>query len=142
MNASIGEAAESLHSSPDTLRYYEKIGLVRPARTQGGRRMYGRADLERLRFIQRAQAVGFSLAEIRQLLELRRDPVRCSASVRVLATNKLDELSAKLETLRRMNNELSLLLGLCSGDTEHCPILDSLESAEGVGDASTPGDSG
>lgn len=128
MTASIGEAAERLHSSPDTLRYYEKIGLVRPARTPGGRRVYDRTDLDQLRFIQRAQAVGFSLAEIDQLLKLRRNPARCSESVRSLAANKVEELSGKLEALNRMHDELTLLLGLCSGDSDECPILDSLES--------------
>lgn len=130
MTASIGETAERLHSSPDTLRYYEKIGLVRPARTPGGRRIFDRTDLDRLRFIQRAQAVGFSLAEIDQLLKLRRDPVRCSESVRELAASKVEELGGKLEALRRMHDELTLLLGLCSGASDECPILDSLESSK------------
>lgn len=130
MTASIGEAAERLHSSPDTLRYYEKIGLVNPARTTGGRRVYDRIDLDQLRFIQRAQAVGFSLAEIDQLLKLRSNPVRCSESVRALAAGKVEELGDKLEALRRMHDELSLLLGLCSGDADECPILDSLEPRE------------
>lgn len=132
MTASIGEAAERLHSSPDTLRYYEKIGLVRPARTPGGRRVYDRTDLEQLRFIQRAQAVGFSLAEIDKLLKLRRDSGRCSESVRSLAANKVEELSGKLEALNRMHDELTLLLGLCSGDSDECPILDSLESRNSI----------
>lgn len=138
MTTGIGETAKRVGSSPDTLRYYEKIGLMRPARTNGGRRLYERDDVERLQFIRRAQAVGFSLDEIRRLLEFRRDPVRCSDSVRKVAASKVEELGGKLESLRRMHDELKLLLELCSGDTEHCPILDSLESEEGNGDASTP----
>lgn len=130
MTANIGEAAERLHSSPDTLRYYEKIGLVHPTRTPSGHRVFDRTDLDRLRFIQRAQAVGFSLAEIDQLLKLRSDPVRCSESVRELASSKVEELGGKLEALRHMHDELTLLLGLCSGDSDDCPILDSLESNE------------
>lgn len=132
MTASIGKAAERLHSSPDTLRYYEKIGLINPARTAGGRRIFDRTDLERLRFIQRAQAVGFSLAEIDQLLKLRSDPARCSESVRSLAASKVQELGGKLEALKRMHDELTLLLGLCSGDSDECPILDSLESRNSI----------
>lgn len=130
MTASIGEAAERVESSPDTLRYYEKIGLISPGRTSGGRRMYERTDLDRLRFIRRAQAVGFSLDEIRQLLELRRNPARCSRSVRELAASKVEELRGKVEALKRMHDELSLLLELCSGDTERCPILESLDAHE------------
>lgn len=128
---SIGAAAETCGISPDTLRYYEKIGLVRPARTAGDRRVYDQDDLDRLGFIRRAQAVGFSLEEIGQLLRLRRDPGGCSESVRALAAGKLEQLDRKLDGLRRMHDELTLLLNLCSGEGAHCPILESLESNAG-----------
>lgn len=131
MTLSIGAAAETSGTSPDTLRYYEKIGLMRPARTAGGRRAFDRQDLEQLRFIRRAQAVRFSLSEIRQLLKLRRDPGGCSMAVRELAARKLRETGERLASLRHVQDELSLLLNLCSGDGDHCPILESLAAAAG-----------
>lgn len=134
MSHSIGEAAVALGIAPDTLRYYEKVRLVpRPARDVGGRRVYREKDLARLRFIRRAQALGFSLHDIGQLLKLREDPVRCSRAVRALAAQKRDALEAQLRETERMHHELSLLLNLCTGAADHCPILEQMEGAELTG---------
>ena len=112
-----------------TLRYYEKINLVpRPARGVGGQRTYSEKDLARLRFVTRAQALGFTLEEIRQLLRFRENPVRCSKGVRQLARRKSETLAAQRQALEQMHRELTLLLNLCTGASDHCPILDRLDS--------------
>lgn len=125
----IREAAQTVGLSADTLRYYEKIDLVpRPARGVGGQRSYGEKDLARLRFVIRAQALGFSLGEIRQLLRFREKPARCSQSVRTLAQHKCAALSVQRQAIEQMQRELMLLLNLCSGTSNHCPILERLDS--------------
>ncbi|TAL90485.1 MAG: MerR family transcriptional regulator [Rhodanobacter sp.] len=129
---SIGELAEQVGMSTDTLRYYEKIALLpRALRDSGGRRHYGEADLARLLFIQRAQAMNFSLAEIGHLLQLRERPQATRANVRQLAAEKLEEVEARLKSLRLLRNELRLLLNLCAGSEDGCPILESLDSDHG-----------
>ncbi|MGH8378776.1 MAG: heavy metal-responsive transcriptional regulator [Gammaproteobacteria bacterium] len=126
----IGETAATLGLSADTLRYYEKIGLVpRAAKNRAGHRVFTDKDLGRLRFVQRAQSIGFSLEEIRKLLRLRENPVKCSQAVRALAREKCDHLQQQLGMLKKMHAELSLLLKLCVGDAGHCPILDSLDGS-------------
>ncbi len=110
----ISDAAAALGVSPDTLRYYEKIGLVpRPTRTVTGLRLYGDKDLMRLRFVRRAQGIGFSLDEIRKLLRLREHPTKCSGAVRTLAARKYEHLRAQRREIQEMARELSLLLNLC-----------------------------
>lgn len=129
MRVRIREAAQTVGLSADTLRYYEKINLVpRPARGVGGQRSYADIDLARLRFVTRAQSLGFALEEIRQLLRFREKPARCSKAVRTLAQRKCDALSTQLQAIEHMQRELTLLLNLCSGTSDHCPILDRLES--------------
>lgn len=126
----IREAAQQVGLSTDTLRYYEKISLVpRPARASGGQRAYGEKDLARLRFVTRAQAIGFSLQEIKQLLRFREDPRKCSKAVRALAKDKRDSLLVQLHEIERMQSELTLLLNLCAGG-DRCPILEKLERSE------------
>lgn len=126
---SIGEAARMADASADTLRYYEKIGLLpAPLRTTGGRRAYRDANIARLRFARRAQNIGFTLNEIKQLLKLREQPQRCSRAVRALAERKCQAIHAQIAALEQMRAELALLLNLCRGDTDECPILDRLDS--------------
>jgi Cu(I)-responsive transcriptional regulator len=128
MEASIGKASTLLGLSQDTLRYYEKIGLVpKASKNQSGRRNYSETDLARLRFVQRAQRVGFSLAEIGQLLKLRANPVKCSRAVRSIAQAKSDEMQRQMAELVQMQKELMTLLKQCTGDTDHCPILEGLD---------------
>ena len=130
MDRSIGQASTVLGLSQDTLRYYEKIGLVpKTAKNRSGRRAYSEKDLTRLRFVQRAQGVGFSLAEIAQLLKLRNNPVKCSRTVRDMAQAKCDAMREQMAALKHMQDELQSLLGLCNGEAEHCPILERLDQA-------------
>jgi len=130
MTLRIREAARIIGLSADTLRYYEKIHLVpQPARGVGGQRAYSDRDLARLRFVVRAQALGFSLQEIGQLLRFRANPARSSRSVRRLARRKCDALAAQRQALEHTYRELSLLLNLCTAAGDHCPILERLDGA-------------
>ncbi len=126
---SIGETARQTGLSVDTLRYYEKIGLLpKVARDTGGRRRYEPRDLSRLHFIQRAQRCNFSLDEIRQLLELRgcRDAAR--PEVARLTEQKLMDIRARLADLDQLQQELERLLQLCRGSDQGCPIIDGLDT--------------
>ena len=124
----IGEVAERLGLSVDTLRYYEKIGLLpKVGRSAARLRLYNDKHLSQLRFIQRAQAMDFSLAEIAQLLEMRASPRRARPRVRELTRNKLTQVGARLDELKTLRSELQLLLNLCSGNTPGCPIVAGIE---------------
>lgn len=123
----IGDVAELLGLTPDTLRYYEKIGLLpRVSRNGSGLRSYGERDLSRLRFIQRAQKMGFSLSEIGMLLAMRDNPQRARAEVRKLTAAKLDQVETHLRELTLLRNELRLLLNLCRGAKDGCPIIENI----------------
>jgi len=128
---SIGEVSHRLAIPVDTLRYYEKIGLL-PAihRSPSGRRVYSSRDLSRLRFIRRAQAMSFSLAEIAQLLQMRQDPQHAKDEVRSLTRRKLAETEARLAEIQTLRNELQLLVNLCGGSEKGCPIIQSIDEAE------------
>lgn len=128
MARTIGEVAAEIGMSADTLRYYEKIRLL-PAssRTAGGKRLYHDQDIARLRFIQRAKSVGFSLAEISKLLQFRENPAKSSRAVRALAAKKHDHVKEQLKLLHTVEAELTLLLEICRGDPDTCPILTTLD---------------
>ncbi len=127
----ISEVSEELGLSADTLRYYEKIGLLpQVARTASGIRRYSEKDLSRLRFIQRAQKMNFSLAEIGQLLEMREDPRHVRDEVRQLTARKLADIQSHLEELGRLRDELTLLLNLCRGTADGCPIIESMDGGD------------
>ncbi len=128
----IGDIAQLLGLTADTLRYYEKIGLLpRVVRSESGMRSYGERDISRLRFIQRAQKMGFSLSEIAQLLAMRDDPQRARESVRQLTAAKLGEVETRLHELALLRNEMRLLLNLCQGAKAGCPIIESMNEDAG-----------
>ncbi len=130
----IGEAARSLGVGVDTLRYYERIGLVpRPARTPGNARLYDSRDMSRLRFIRRAQKMDFSLEEIGMLLRMRADPANAKDEVRRLTARKLEITDARLRELTQLRDELRLLLNLCKAGSEGCAILDELDAPDDAG---------
>ncbi|HLL71680.1 MAG TPA: heavy metal-responsive transcriptional regulator [Pyrinomonadaceae bacterium] len=107
----IGEVAEASGVGVEALRFYERRGLLgRPARTASGYRAYDASVLERLAFIKRAQAIGFSLDEIAEILEMRGQGVAPCVEVREAARRKLAELDARLAELRRYRNELARTL--------------------------------
>jgi DNA-binding transcriptional MerR regulator len=124
----IGEAVAVLGISADTLRYYEKIKLLpRVKRNNVGVRLYSDKDLSRLRFIKRAQKMGFSLGEIGQLLEFRENPQKAKPKVRELAHQKLTEIDEHLSELSTLRDELRLLTNLCGTNPDGCPILDKMD---------------
>ena len=126
-SARIGDVVRLLGLSADTLRYYEKIGLLpRVGRSESGIRSYSERDLSRLRFIQRAQKMGFSLSEIGMLLTMRDNPQRARAEVRKLTAAKLDEVDIRLKEITLLRNELLLLLNLCQGAKAGCPIIETI----------------
>ena len=124
----IGEVVTTLAISADTLRYYEKIKLIpKVHRNNGGVRFYSDKDLSRLRFIKRAQKMGFSLEEITQLLKFRENPQKAKPKVRELAHHKLEEVEAFDRINPTLRNELRLLTNLCGTREEGCPILESFD---------------
>ncbi len=125
----IGEVTRLTGFSADTLRYYEKLKLLPSvARSVSGARIYDEGDLSRLRFIQRAKTMNFSLEEIARLLEMRAAPQEARDEVRELTHKKLDEVQAHIKTLDALRGELQLLVNLCSGAGAGCPIIEDLDS--------------
>lgn len=124
----IGQAAEKTGLSAKTIRYYEDISLVVPARQPGnGYRIYSQADIEELAFLQHARAVGFSLDECRTLLDLYRNPQRQSGHVKQLVLDKIAHLDQQMASLMTMQTALSAMAQACSGDeAPHCAIIDNL----------------
>lgn len=125
----IGEAAERADISAKMIRHYEDLGLTpKPARGDNGYRYYGSEDIHRLRFIARARGLGFSLDQIRHLLDLWDDPSRSSASVKALAGEHLQDIEARIRELESMRATLEHLVRHCHGDDRpSCPIIESLE---------------
>lgn len=127
----IGEVTRQLGISADTLRYYEKIGLLPTVhRSASGIRQYEERDLSRLRFIQRAKAMNFSLEEITQLLTMREDPQNARNEVRELTYSKLQQVKEQLEKLDTLRKELQLLINLCRGTEDGCPIINDIDQSE------------
>ena len=129
-NYRIGEVSKSLGLSVDTLRYYEKIGLLPWIhRTAAGIRSYSDKDISRLNFVRRAQKMNFSLAEIASLLQMREDPQHARLEIRELALKKLVEIEINLRDLTKLHDELKQLTTLCASDRESCPIIEEFEIA-------------
>lgn len=129
----IGAVAERSGVPSKSIRYYESIGLIQPAeRRANGYRSYSPLDMQTLAFIKRSRGLGFSVEEVRELLDLWRDRSRKSAAVKVMAAHHIEALDRKIEALQSMRKTLAELVKLCRGDSRpHCPILDDLD--DGVG---------
>lgn len=124
----IGAIAKKIGLSVDAIRFYERSSLLpRPLRTQGGFRKYGEDDVEILGFIRRVQGLGFTLNEVRELLELRRSRLQPCAPVRLRLKKKADDVRRKLADLRKLENELLAALRSCDKKmrkrSAHCPLL-------------------
>jgi len=123
----IGAASGASGLPAKTIRYYEDIGLITPARRDNGYRDYSDPDVHKLRFIQRARGLGFSVAECRSLLSLYEDEGRASADVKRLALARIADIDRKLAELTSLKETLGTLVHACHGDDlPDCPILDSL----------------
>ena len=129
----IGKVASGAGLSIDTVRYYEREGLLdKPTRTASGYRHYPSAVVARLRFIRQAKELGFSLNEIRELLSLRVAPGKSCADVKARAEAKITDVEQRIAQLNRMKRALAKLATACSGrgPTSTCPILEALEHKE------------
>ena len=127
----IGHAAKAAGVNIETLKYYERRGLLpEPPRSSGNYRLYPDESVRIVRFVKRAQELGFTLNEIRELLALRDggDSAGC-ADVRSQAGRKLRDIKSKIRSLRTMQEALSRLVAQCSGEgpVTRCPILEALE---------------
>jgi MerR family mercuric resistance operon transcriptional regulator len=129
--ATIGALAETAGVNVETIRFYQRKGLMpEPEKPYGGIRRYGAADLARVRFIKSAQRLGFSLDEIGELLKLE-DGARCSEA-RQLAERKLVDVRRKLGDLQRIESVLAELVARCSAlrGRVNCPLIASLQEAK------------
>lgn len=124
----IGQAARASGVSAKMVRHYETLGLLGAvARSDSGYRQYTAADVHTLRFIKRARELGFSMAEIAELVSLWNDRSRASADVKRIAQLHLGELEQRIAALQDMQRTLRDLLEHCHGDARpDCPILDDL----------------
>lgn len=124
----IGQAATASGVSAKMIRYYESIGLIGPAeRNAAGYRRYGPGDLQTLRFLNRARSLGFSVAQMRELLALWRDEKRASSDVRRLAMAHVAALEAKAREIAEISSALRHLADRCEGDHRpDCPIIAEL----------------
>jgi MerR family mercuric resistance operon transcriptional regulator len=137
----IGQVARCSDTGIETVRFYEREGLLnRPARSASGYRLFGDEVIARLRFIQRAKELGFTLHEIRELLSLRVDPGMSCQDVRAKAQLKIAGIESRIKTLVKMKKALARLSRACSenGRRSDCPLLDvldghTLQSNEGPG---------
>jgi len=128
----IGEVAQKAGVGVETIRFYERKGLIEQPRkpADGGYRSYSSDAVSRVRFVREAQCLGFSLNEIEELLTLRADPETDCADVRERAQIKLDEVNDKIARLAGIQSALENLIHECRGEgpaSSCCPILDALD---------------
>ena len=129
-----GEVAKAAGVSIETLRFYERRGILRePVRGRSGYREYPMETVRIVRFIKRSQELGFTLEEIQELLALREDDSRTCGEVRHAATLKIGEIEEKVHKLQAMKHALSLLVKSCvdEASSRECPILDALDDKSG-----------
>ena len=123
----IGAASQVSQLPAKTIGYYEDIELVQPERRGNGYREYSESDIHRLRFLQRARSLGFTIDECRTLLSLYDDKQRASSDVKSIALVKIGEIDRKIRELKSLRLTLASLAAHCHGDERpECPILDDL----------------
>lgn len=129
----IGTAADASGLPTKTVRYYADIGLVAPqGRAGNGYRAYGPGEIQRLQFVRRARAFGFSVEECRELLGLYADRERASADVKRLTLQRIERLDAQMAELAALRGDLNRLADACKGDgAPDCPILNGLAGSAG-----------
>lgn len=138
VNFKIGEMAAAAGVGRDTIRYYERSGLLAvPDRTAAGYRLYTEADLERLNFIRSAQELGFTLDQVRQLLAVRASDTATATAVLEITLAKISEAETRIEQLSNIRDILRELAGQCPGElpTSECPILAFLATKRAGGRA-------
>jgi MerR family copper efflux transcriptional regulator len=133
----IGTLARLADVNVETIRYYERRGLIeQPDRPDGGFRRYAPQLVDRISFIKRAQELGFTLKEVTELLLLRVDPNSSCEDVRYQTMAKIEDITSRIETLQRMRKSLIKLAEACDrkAPTSECPILEALGSIEETDD--------
>jgi MerR family mercuric resistance operon transcriptional regulator len=129
----IGQVARQAGVKVETVKFYERQGLVeQPPRPAWGYRTYPPQAVARIRFIRRAQELGFSLREIGELLGLRHTPETSCAEVKARAEAKIADIERKREELRKMQEALQRLAETCKGEgpVSECPILEAMDEGE------------
>lgn len=126
---SVGELSRLTGVNIETIRYYEKIGMLPPPlRTEGGHRVYGPKETRILVFIRRGRELGFTLDEIRVLIHLGEPGKASCAEVREIARHRLEDIRAKIDDLVKLERLLSKTVAQCSGEeVPDCPVLDILD---------------
>jgi MerR family copper efflux transcriptional regulator len=131
-----GELAKQSGVNRETVRYYERSGLLpEPQLNESGYWLFTQAAAERIRFIKRAQAVGFSLEQIRALLDLQITPASTCGDVRGMVESRIAEVDEKIRQLTAMRDSLVELLAECPGGErplEECPVLESFASEDAL----------
>lgn len=124
----IGDLAAATGTKVNTIRFYEEIGLMPKAlRTRSGRRTYGKPDLLRLSFVRRGRAMGFSVEEVRSLMELSGQPERDCTEAAAIARRHLEKVEERIATLKRLRTELRSLVALCDGGKAgECRIIEAI----------------
>ena len=131
----IGQVAKRAGVSVETIRFYEREGLLeQPARRPSGYREYSEEVIRKIRFIKRAKTLGFTLKGIAGLLALKHDPGRKACEVKRTAEDLASEITERISTLERMRETLEELARACSGEggTNECSILDALDKEIGL----------
>jgi MerR family mercuric resistance operon transcriptional regulator len=138
---SIGALAQSSGVPIETIRYYERIGLLpTPHRSPSGYRAYTADEVRRLSFVRRARELGFSLSEVRALLGLAAQPGATCAEVRDLAAGHVEEIRRKVHDLKAMQRVLDEMIGRCErGESPDCPIIHALSYTPELGKSSNKG---
>ncbi len=129
----VGEVAKRAAVNLQTIHFYERKGLLpKPPRSASNYRIYSDHAVQRVRFVKRAQELGFSLRDIKELLSLRARPGTRCADIRAQASVKVREIDEKTGALQRMRKALTKLIGECSGKgpVSECPILEALDSED------------
>ena len=124
----IGELSAQTDCKIETIRYYEKIGLLpEPSRSAGGYREYGDDHLKRLSFVRRCRELGFTIDEIRGLLELVDGGDYTCSDVKQITLEHVNTIRQKIADLKKLEKTLSAIASQCAGDTApECPIIDAL----------------
>lgn len=138
----VGALARGAGCNVETVRYYEKAGLMpEPARSPGGHRLYARSHLRRLRFIRRGRELGFSVDQVRSLLRLVDEPDHTCGEVRAFALSHANEVRRRIEDLERLREALDSLAEQCRGEkysVDDCPIIEALFSGAAAAGGDRP----
>jgi MerR family copper efflux transcriptional regulator len=130
----IGQVAKGADVGIETVRFYEREGLIeKPPRRESGYRAYPADTVDRVRFIKRAKELGFSLKEIKELMALRIAPDTACGQIKKRAEAKIEDIEDKISSLQRMSQVLRKVTAACGGkgSVSECPILDALEGGKG-----------